>query len=321
MRLFVLLALFISCSLAYDISEKDFMVRDDCTEGDSCDACGASTTYTEVISNDKRKITGSGCPHHYSYCTGKALSDDCGGYEEEGSVSEAVKQCFTYVIPAYPVLREDGDEYSVACEMGTIGIALNGVSFFSGAVDTDCTLVDVDDDTSEWISFDMCGGHSTGGGKYHYHFVPSCLVTDADAANPTGTGHSAQIGWALDGFPVYGPLYTGGVDASDYVDDCGGIEEELSDVDNFKYRYYITGPTSDLYSLPHTTPSDSQYPYTFACYAGYKYSELASGSTGDNGYTDDYTPEATDGYTTAFSSYGTSGNYVSSYLSDGECSD
>ena len=59
MRLFVLLTLFISCSLAYDIFEKDVMVRDDCTTGDSCDACGTLSTYTEEINNDKRKITGS----------------------------------------------------------------------------------------------------------------------------------------------------------------------------------------------------------------------------------------------------------------------
>ena len=114
MRLFVLLALFISCSLAYDILEKDVMVRDDCTTGDSCDACGTLSTYTEEIDNDKRKITGNGCPHHYSVCTGKPLSDECGKYGEEGSATQAVKKCFTYVIPAYPVLREDGDEYSVA---------------------------------------------------------------------------------------------------------------------------------------------------------------------------------------------------------------
>ena len=63
-----------------------------------------------------------------------------------------------------------------------------------------------------------------------------------------------------------------------------------------------------------------QFPYTFDCYAEYIYEELSTGSTGNNGYTSDYEPEATEGFTTTFASYGYSGNYVSSYLNDGVCS-
>jgi len=287
-----------------------------CSDG-SCDLCGTMTSYVESISGDARVISVNGCPHHYSICTGKGVVPGCGDIGEEGSSTEATEQCVDYTVPAYPVLRTGS--YSVACEMGAIGVALNGVAFYSGAVDTECTLLDVDDDTAEWTSFDMCGGHSQQGGEYHYHFPPSCLITDAEARSPTGTGHSAQIGWAFDGFPVYGPLYTGGVDASTVTDECGGKEEALPDVDNFLYRYYVTGPTSDLYSLPHDTPSVDQFPYTFDCYAGLTYDELSS-SSGEAGYTADYAPVATEGYTTSFASYGTTGNYVSSYLSSGQCS-
>jgi len=286
-----------------------------CSDG-SCDLCGTMTSYVESISGDARVISVNGCPHHYSICTGKGVVPGCGDIGEEGSSTEATEQCVDYTVPAYPVLRTGS--YSVACEMGAIGVALNGVAFYSGAVDTECTLLDVDDDTAEWTSFDMCGGHSQQGGEYHYHFPPSCLITDAEARSPTGTGHSAQIGWAFDGFPVYGPLYTGGVDASTVTDECGGKEEALPDVDNFLYRYYVTGPTSDLYSLPHDTPSVDQFPYTFDCYAGLTYDELSS--SGEAGYTADYAPVATEGYTTSFASYGTTGNYVSSYLSNGQCS-
>jgi len=301
-----------------DDSSDDSNETGTCDEGASCGICGTSTSYIESISGDARVITGNGCPNHYSVCTGKALANGCGGVGEEGSITEATEQCFDYTIPAYPVLRTDS--YSVACAMGAIGVALNGIPFFSGAVDTSCTILDVDDDTSEWTSFDMCGGHSQQSGIYHYHFPPSCLISDAEVRSPTGTGHSAQIGWAFDGFPVYGPLYTGGIDASTVTDDCGGKQEALPDVDNFMYRYYVTGPTSDLYSLPHDTPSTDQFPYTFDCYAGYTYDELSSGSSGDAGYTSDYTPVATEGYTTSFDSYGLSGNYVSAYLSNGICS-
>jgi len=332
MKLFLLFVIVIGCTLARkppsnnnnnnNSNDSSDDSSDDSTsysEGDSCGICGDGTsTYVESISGDARIITGTGCPHHYSVCTGKGVLDHCGGTGEEGSETEASVQNFEYEIPAYPVLRTD--TYSVACAMGAIGVALNGIPFFSGAVDTECTLLDVNDDSSEWVSFDMCGGHSQTSGIYHYHFPPSCLIYDAEARSPTGTGHSAQIGWAFDGFPVYGPLYTGGIDASTVTDDCGGKQEALPEVDNFMYRYYVTGPTSDLYSLPHDTPSTDQFPYTFDCYAGYTYDELSSGSSGESGTTSAYSPVATEGYTTTFSNYGLSGNYVSSYLSNGVCS-
>ena len=47
--------------------------------GQSCDACGASATYLESISNNIRTITTTGCPNHYSVCTGKQGITGCGG--------------------------------------------------------------------------------------------------------------------------------------------------------------------------------------------------------------------------------------------------
>ena len=38
------------------------------------------------------------------------------------------------------------------------------------------------------------------------------------------------------------------------LDECSGLEMELSGVDNFKYGYYFNGPLSDLYTLPTTGP-------------------------------------------------------------------
>ena len=204
-----------------------------------------------------RTITSTGCPNHYSICTGKAGLTGCGGIGEEGTASEAKDQSKAYVIPANPVIASATT--SVACDVGAIGIALNGVSLYSGAVDASCNLLDTTDDTSEWTAFDMCSGHSEMTGDYHYHFPPSCLIAQAEATNPTASGHSPQIGWAQDGFPIYGPLYTGGVVISqDNLDDCSGNEEELPAIDNFKYRYYFTGDTSNLRALPsHPKPAEA----------------------------------------------------------------
>ena len=129
--------------------------------GASCDPCGASATYTETIVTDgslqKRNIVSNGCPNHYNYCTGKGLGV-CGNIGEEGTGTEASDLSKSVNIPAYPVFATEVNY--VQCELGAIAIALNGVSIYSGAVDSACTTLDVDDDEAEWTSFDFCGGHA-----------------------------------------------------------------------------------------------------------------------------------------------------------------
>ena len=173
--------------------------------GELCDACGASATYVEAISDSggkkKRTITSSGCANHYSVCTGKP--GICSAVGQEGSATEAKVQAKVIDIPAEPVIATTTK--NIECSMGAIGIALNGVSIYGGAVDQSCNKIETGDDTSEWTSFDMCTGHSQQMGDYHYHFPPSCLLVQAAATNaPTGDaqGHSPQIGWSYDG--MYG---------------------------------------------------------------------------------------------------------------------
>merc|ERR1711998_255746 len=108
----------------------------------------------------------------------------------------------------------------------------------------------------------------------------------------------------------------------------GGKEEEIPDLDAFKYRYYFTGAVSDLYALPsHPKPASTDYPFSIKCYRGCTWSTLSAGScTGSAGTTSSYTATANAGYTSQFAAYGTSGNnyagntYTSSFLSNGVCS-
>ena len=71
------------------------------------------------------------------------------------------------------------------------------------------------------------------------------------------------------------------------LDMCGGYEGEISGVDNFKYRYYTTGATSDLSVLPtNPRPSANAAPifaFTMNCQRGYTSTELSAGSTGSTG--------------------------------------
>lgn len=197
--------------------------------------------------------------------------------------SEASDQGKSIEIPANRSLALASEATSLTCALGEITIALNGVSIYSGAVDSSCTLLDVDDALSEWTSFDYCGGHAQNSGDYHYHFPPSCLV---DQAGVLADGHSRQIGWAFDGFPIYGPFGVGGVAmthsaqgcvGSFCLDSCSGLELFLPEVDDFAYRYYFTGSTSDLATLPgDPKPSSTDFPFTIDCIRGCTLSELGA---------------------------------------------
>ena len=82
----------------------------------------------------------------------------------------------------------------------------------------------------------------------HYHVVPVCQTNALfgvdqgwdlskyswSTAAPNGR-HSAQIGWAFDGYPIFGPYTDGGVQptvggtASTDTDSCYGHEETTND--------------------------------------------------------------------------------------------
>lgn len=72
----------------------------------------------------------------------------------------------------------------------------NGTSFSMGTTNTGFNRNAL---VYEGISFDACLGHPAPGGCYHNHVNPSCLYN----ATLT-TVHSPIIGYAFDGFPVYG---------------------------------------------------------------------------------------------------------------------
>lgn len=53
----------------------------------------------------------------------------------------------------------------------------------------------------ERLAFDSCSGHPDGSSIYHLHQNPNCLY---DYKN--SNSHSPLIGYAFDGFPIYGPF-------------------------------------------------------------------------------------------------------------------
>jgi hypothetical protein len=98
------------------------------------------------------------------------------------------------------VAMKDRNNNDHALPMGPIGIAVNGVVFFNPFDH----LLDAD---AVW-RLDRCCGHPSPRSQYHYHKYPVCVKSPwAD----DGAGHSPLIGFANDGFPVYGPYESAGL--------------------------------------------------------------------------------------------------------------
>ncbi len=117
-------------------------------------------------------------------------------------------QNFVCEFPRYPVANTGTP---TAVNLGSIGLWTNGVSIFNSE-----DGFHWNSGTSAWamgpgpswnrnalifegVSFDSCLGHPAPGGNYHNHVNPKCLYNDADS-----THHSPIIGFAFDGFPIYG---------------------------------------------------------------------------------------------------------------------
>ena len=126
--------------------------------------------------------------------------------------------------------------------MGPIGVLSDGVVLFN-ALDAQGR------DAGAWEVLDASWGHPERTGQYHHHTVPEIL------APTTGSAHSGLVGYALDGFGIYGPLGTGGeVLANADLDACHG----------HTHRITWDGRSKSLYHY-HAT---MEYPYTLGCYAG-----------------------------------------------------
>lgn len=126
-----------------------------------------------------------------------------------GNPNTPVNQNFVYKITRHP-LANTGT--AIGTPLGHIGVWTNGVSIFNakdamsyqnkGIWNQNAIMV-------EGSSFDNCLGHPAPNGEYHHHLNPPCLYNDKDSSH-----HSPIIGFAFDGFPVYGTFGFSNTDGS-----------------------------------------------------------------------------------------------------------
>lgn len=202
-----------------------------------------------------------------------------------------------------------------------MGLAYDGAAFYScygGTQYGTCTNWDSDAVQHEGNTFNCVGGHASGanaGNVFHYHVPPTALLDSlgqTQDSQVSSSAHSPQIGWAYDGFPVYGPNGENGnmmakcgssvATSSNCLDDCNGQLKEISSVDAYKYRYYTTGRISDGTTMPYTTTagaayqtSEAYFPHVFLCFKGC----CPSGMTCGYAQLPSCDGSATDGFTSA----------------------
>ena len=82
---------------------------------------------------------------------------------------------------------------------GPIGVAINGVPIFNPCKQGGCIN---GGDTKVLGELDTCNGHAGRGDDYHYHAAPTCMM--AMAGKPASYWDTHPVGWALDGFAIFG---------------------------------------------------------------------------------------------------------------------
>ena len=119
---------------------------------------------------------------------------------------------------------EANGDYECAAALGEVAIAINGVPFYGPedgpGGDAVASHHGVYEEDRQPIELGVCHAHNGQGGTFHYHADANCLhwhpdegetIMDYDISTPaavaqnTANGsHSAVIGVAMDGYPIYG---------------------------------------------------------------------------------------------------------------------
>jgi hypothetical protein len=153
---------------------------------------------TISIEGESRVIRANGLPNH-----------ETGTFPNRDNPNAIRPQQFEYKLPLVPTML---DEPQTA--RPEFGIGVNGVIFDAGTAEYWTPQQDrAFGGGSEWnyealgggvpLGLDKNNAHVQPSGKYHYHGVPTGLIESL--AGEAGTQRMIHIGWAFDGFPIYGP--------------------------------------------------------------------------------------------------------------------
>jgi hypothetical protein len=194
-----------------------------------------SSVYNASIAGSTRAVTGNGLPSHTTGIFPISSSDPAYAYDH--NPNHIAAQSVADSLPANPVVAA-----SPSClNLGPIGVMVSGAQLFN-ALDGEGR------DAQAHEVLDSCDGHPDQSDTYHYHGMSACI-------SDPGTGHSNLIGYALDGFGIFGPRdQDGTVLSSAKLDACHGHTHAIT----------WNGATVTMYHYHMTY----DYPYSLGCYTG-----------------------------------------------------
>jgi YHYH protein len=208
-------------------------------------------TMSMTVQGSTRKITSNDLPTDATTGTFPISSSDP-AYQYDHNPNSIRAQQISLSLPANPKAASKPSCVS----MGPVGIMLNGVVLYNAldAGGRDALANEIQD---------SCNGHPMMAGEYHYHSLSSCL----EAALDTGTGHSQLLGYAMDGFGIYGPRGDKGRVLTDAdLDACHGRTDTIT----------WNGKKVKMYHYVMT----AEYPYSIGCFRG---TPVSSGGPGGGG--------------------------------------
>jgi hypothetical protein len=193
-----------------------------------------NSSFEESESSSTRSFSGNDLPDHHTGTFPIGHSDDVWQYD--GNPNSISAQSLSVNIPLNPTVAAQP-----TCIRGEVGIALSGAAIFD-ALDAGGR------DAVAWEAQDSCQGHPQQAGAYHYHSLTTCI-------DDPGTGHSNLLGYAYDGFGIYGLRGENGEEVTNAdLDACHG------------HTHVITwnGKQVSMYHY-HAT---REFPYTVGCFKG-----------------------------------------------------
>lgn len=158
-------------------------------------------SVTVSIEGLHRRIQANGIPDH-----------EPGRFPNRNNPNSISEQHYDYKVPLHPEVAAKPTAYL----MQPFGIAVNGI-----VLDPFAAEWWKGDPSSGWqyephggaidLGLDSHNAHVQPNGAYHYHGIPTGLLAKLTGGKPAMT----LLGWAADGFPIYGPWgYTDTKDAS-----------------------------------------------------------------------------------------------------------
>jgi len=207
---------------------------------------GAATTLAACSGDGLYEGAKAHCDDSYLYIESTGVPDhDVMVGITHWNAQYVVPQAYTgtnaFRIPLHPVVTST----PTSTQVGPLGVAVNGVPIFNPYAQDGKTDAVLDGE------MDVCGGHAGRADDYHYHAAPTCLMDELPPGNP--------VGFAFDGFPIYGFADPDGTLPSN-VDECNGHTDAKGEYhyNTIKKAPYLLGcfhGAFDQNLVPGTTPS------------------------------------------------------------------